>query len=198
MDQEARAELLRRNAEAQASLQRDIADRQQRRRDGEFDHENPPPRQTSTAMTAGERQVGEHLQRQRPTLDPVTQARWDDWANGLINAALKEFKSKILYNQFTKVMGQASAEAMIKHEKRLREDIQRQQTEWISKKNREFALEVDLMTSLMVKRVTADLNVMRDDMLAVLRRDIADEMLKTRQLLNIDTANVTDIKQRKA
>jgi hypothetical protein len=195
MDREARAELFRINAEAQATLQQDIAERQQRRRDGDFDYENdlPPPRQK---LNAGEQVVRKSLQRSDADADFN---RWfeDSFRNHVrphIEAIDAEFDGvEQEFNlhaadirNITKALGgKENAQGMFE----LR-DI----SEWIATLDRNFKAELNLMHDMMLKRLGAELDVLRVGMMKDLRKEIVSEIVKMKKALHVkESANVTDI-----
>jgi dGTP triphosphohydrolase len=59
-----------------------------------------------------------------------------------------------------------------------RADMRQDQINWIGTKDREFKAEVAKMRRLQIEKCNSDLNIMRDDLLRVLRRDMADEVRK--------------------
>jgi hypothetical protein len=70
-----------------------------------------------------------------------------------------------------------------------RADMRKEQINWVNIKNKEFMTEVAKMRQSMVTKCNDDLNTMRTDLLKVLRREMADEILKASKDL-IRTQNV--------
>jgi hypothetical protein len=59
-----------------------------------------------------------------------------------------------------------------------RDDMQRQMADWVKTKNKEFTDELAKMRQIVMTKCNSDLNVMRDDLLRVLRRDMKDDIRK--------------------
>jgi hypothetical protein len=179
MDKAAREKLLRENAERQAELRADIEARRQRRLD-----DDPP--QPPEVLNAGELQVLREYERQRPVLDPDTMALWDAWVDARITAHLEEYHNQICDDN---AANDASVARTIT---KLREDMRKEMAAWIRAKDREFAAEVSVMRAAMIRQASDDLSAMRADLLKILRKDIATEIVKMKKSFHVKS-NVTDI-----
>jgi dGTP triphosphohydrolase len=61
---------------------------------------------------------------------------------------------------------------------KVHDDVQQEMKDWVNTKNKEFTDEVAELRRVVMNKCNSDLNVMRDDLLRVLRKDMADEIRK--------------------
>lgn len=176
-------ELKRRNKAAQAELQKDMADRRQRRLNGEFDHENdpPPPRQV---LNDGERQV----RRSQPVDADAAMNRWfsDSYANHSQALRAEVADGVASHNQLIADL-EAECDA-------IRRDNKQWAKEWAARMDRKFCAEVDIMRDAMLRQNSENLTEMKRDLLKLAKKDIVAEVLKVTKAMGVkNAANVTDI-----
>ena len=162
---------------------------------------------SSPVLNAGEQLVLRQHQRQRPTLDPATQKLWDDWLDTRCMAIVKAtFKPLIkvireviveehinplaehigttigqIENRIDKDLAAASKDMKAVTKEMMtafRDNLRAEQIEWVRVKDRQFVSEIAEMRDKLISRQSDDMNTMRDDVVAVLRHELAEEIIK--------------------
>jgi hypothetical protein len=121
---------------------------------------------TPTVMNAAKRQVREMHEAQRPTLDPATQALWDNWCDARIMLVLEEYHNEKICKE------------NYEHDKRINDDL----------KNHVEAIRKLRTESEQMRKEFAD-------EIAKLKKEFTAKIVKMRKETSTCSANIIDLPQ---
>jgi hypothetical protein len=152
-------------------------------------------------VTAGQKVVRAELEKRQ---NLATQKSWEGWFDQRFENAIKPFvehlgtiigeierenlKAVEAHNEIVKDIDDAEEEAIAAHNllvrevREIRDDVRaemhREMDRWIVRKDREFSAEVAELREKTIRMVNEDMTVIKDDVIAVVRAELADEFVK--------------------
>jgi predicted nucleic acid-binding Zn-ribbon protein len=173
------------------------------------------------ALTDGQKRVRAELEKQRPTLDPITQKLWDDWfkrnfdalmsrhidaINQVVKNLNKEIsKSNEAHNMLVENLSKDRDESVDAHNanakaiKAIREDTKKESADWAKRMDKQFTAEISTLRDAMIFQTSENLNIMLTDVKKVLDIRFTEKAVTVREELRDgfqkEIADLVKIKQ---